>query len=172
MDIYLPKRSVRLLISQQVRLWLTNFPWGQALIKTKYFGIYQNDSFSSLITWSTRLFFLDYCENLVRFPKQKLAKIWGSFITMFPLDFLNYQSCPHWASKNCQLQFRFSYPGIGPRDSFCMWIPVLVRFLLPVFTCLSLQYWERSFTMCLLLYYRSRRVVDFSYCSSFDLFLG
>lgn len=61
-------RSVRLWwFPSTVPLWLSSFPWGQALLcGAEYFGLFQNGSFSSTLAGRRKGFFSDIsCENSV-----------------------------------------------------------------------------------------------------------
>ena len=64
-----------MLISKQVRLWLTNFAWGHALLrKTECSVLFQNSSFFSPPARSWRGFFSDiYCRKLIEHMKMNLT---------------------------------------------------------------------------------------------------
>lgn len=163
-------------IPQKLRLWLTSFPWEQALlIRTEYSVVFQNGSFSpppdgsnqfgggvpSSLLWETGWT-----------PGGKSLNIGGAPLWLGTLIAFNSQSYPHWASSNLSITFQL----------FLSWYWFLQWFLplslcpgkpgLPVVAYLSLQSWGPQFALCLPLSYGSYKSCWFYSLFSFSLVLG
>ena len=101
------------MIPQEVRLWLTSFPWGQALLRTiEYTGVGISELFLFLSPCRSRrgLFSAIFCGKLVELLEKNIEIMWGP-LCLGPFGVCNFQTCPHWANSNSSV----SLP--------CLWFP-------------------------------------------------
>ena len=76
-----------LLQPQQVRLWLTSFPWGQALSRAECSGVSHNSSFSFPSAGSRKECFSEiYCGNLVELLEVNLKILCEPLYAQATLD--------------------------------------------------------------------------------------
>lgn len=155
--------SCTLIIPQQVKLWLTSFPWGEALLKrTEFSGIFQKFFFPLPYASSMSKFFSSiYCEKLVELLEVNPQKYRGAQ-RLGTLAFLTLRIVLIKPPPIQQL-------GRGSHSSFCWWV---WEALTPVFACLSLQSWGQRFALRPPLATDAGRAADFSVSSAFYLLLG
>lgn len=97
--IFLPSGHLDSDNTQQIRLLLTSFSWGQALKRRGCPGVFQNWSFFLSPCYNQgRFYFSIYCGNLIELLKVHVTILWGQ-LWLVPSEVFNFQSCPHWASS-------------------------------------------------------------------------
>lgn len=86
-------------------------PWE----KQNAVGMFQNGYFSSPPAGCMRLFFSHlHSESLVGLLMVKLTKVWVPGEGWASAGAFSSQTCPHWASRYCQLQLGFPIRGLVP----------------------------------------------------------
>lgn len=151
----------------QVRLWLTSFLWGQALLRIEFSGLFQNVS-SSLALLEARGDSpptpIIYCGNLIKLLEVNLTILWSTLDPALPhdwllLEFFTFIVVHAELSKIRQLQVRFSYPSTGSCGSFPH-KSLLRNDAISVFICLS-DLGNSSLPCVLLFLMDLRRIVVF-----------
>ena len=157
------------MIPQQVRLWLTSFPWGRALPRrTECIGIFQNDSFPSCYQKHKGIFLQYLLWESSWAVGGKSPKIVGLPDDKFSLKFLILRHA-HWTSGNSSIIFQVCTPGCC--GGFHSWVSAPVS-LASLYSLVRLSSLEGSNLPCVLPSLMDPRIVDFSVCSVFYLLLG
>ena len=152
--ISISQDSEALIISKQVRLWLTSVPWGQALLGTRVLPCISKWLLLPFHPRSTRRFVSDNsCRYLVSLLEVNLTVLWDS-----------PQDCLHWACSNSSNTIQVFLPSPG----FCSWVSAPEN--CDTLHHLSVvQSWDSSLPCVLTSLMYPARVVDFSVCSAFHL---
>lgn len=151
---------------QEVRLWLTNFPWGQALVRSECSFIFHWFLFP-FFCWKRKGFFSNiYCENLAELLDIKHTKMWGQPYDLILLEFLTLRFACIEPPSICLSQFRFSYPVLVSLVTFA-YEPLLRFSLDSLYSPVCLFSLKGSRFSCILtLLIDPKRVVYFSVCSA------